>query len=145
MRIELQIKASFLLGIFLLMSFHQVIPHAHHEHVGEKNEIAHHPHQDGEEHQHEKQEKEQQGFLSYLLALHSHSSGTNEIPVLREHTENFAFEKIENEKLKLDKQFAVFDFFADQDFSKSKIYQPPRKYFNPYLSFLSLRGPPAIA
>lgn len=125
------------------MSFHQVIPHAHHEHEVEKKEIAHH-HQDGEEHQHhEKEENEQRGFLSYLLALHSHSSGTSEIPVLKEHTENFGFKKTEIKKANLQNQFAFFDF-SDQEFTNPEIYHPPRKYFNPYLSFLSLRGPPAL-
>lgn len=126
------------------MSFHQVIPHAHHEHSNEGKEVAHHHHGDEDHHHHEKKDKEQQGFLSYLLALHSHSSGTNEIPVLKELTENYSFKKNEIKKAKLDNQFAVFDFFDDQEYSKSDIYHPPRKYFNPYLAFLSLRGPPAL-
>ncbi|AVR44799.1 hypothetical protein C7S20_05685 [Christiangramia fulva] len=144
MRIKPQIKASFLLGIFLLMSFHQVIPHAHHDHISKEKQVAHHHHGDENHHHHKKQEKEQEGFLSYLLALHSHGSGTSEIPVLKEHSETFSFKKVENKKLNLEGQYAVFAFLSDEQYTSSEFYRPPRKYFNPYLSFLSLRGPPAL-
>lgn len=144
MRLKPQIKASFLLGIFLLISFHQVIPHAHHEHDQEKKEIAHHHQGDEDNHHHEKKEKKQEGFLSYLLALHSHTSSTNEIPVLKHHTENFSFKKTETKKECLQKHHVAFDFLSVREFTRSEIYHPPKKYFNPYLSFLSLRGPPVL-
>jgi ABC-type Zn2+ transport system substrate-binding protein/surface adhesin len=143
-RLKPQIKAYFLLGIFLLTSVHQIFPHAHHEHQEEKKEIAHHHHGDEDHHHHDKKEKEQEGFITYLLALHSHSGSTNEIPVLKDYSENYSFQKSENKKKVSENPFIGGEILIDQDSSISEIYYPPRKYFNPYLSFLSLRGPPAL-
>ncbi|MDT0646506.1 hypothetical protein RM545_07380 [Zunongwangia sp. F260] len=143
MRITPQIKSLFLLGIFMLMSFHQVIPHAHHEHQEEKKEIAHH--HSGEDHHHEKkQEKKQRGFLSYLLAIHSHTSTSNEIPVIKEYSEDLRGQKTEIKKNNSNKYYSDKWVLADQDSENPEIYQPPNEYFNPYLSLLSLRGPPEL-
>ncbi|MDT0642633.1 MAG: hypothetical protein ABGW97_01585 [Christiangramia sp.] len=144
MQIKNQIKALFLLSIFMLMSFHQVIPHAHHEHKEKKEEIAHH--HSGEDHHHQdKNEENNSGdFLSYLLAIHSHTSTSSEILVLKEHSENFRFQKTEIKK-KTDQEFYNVDWvLIDQESLKLKIYQSPNHYFNPYLSLLSLRGPPQL-
>ncbi|MAG86168.1 MAG: hypothetical protein CMP12_11480 [Zunongwangia sp.] len=143
MRVTPQIKALFLLGIFMLMSFHQVIPHAHHEHQEEKKEIAHR--HSGEDHHHEKERKNKQdGFLSYLLAIHSHSGTPNEIPVFKEYSENFRVQKTETKKNTSNKYYSENWVLADQDLKTFEIYQPPNEYFNPYLSLLSLRGPPEL-
>ncbi|WP_081912569.1 hypothetical protein [Salegentibacter sp. Hel_I_6] len=142
MQIKNHIKALFLLGVFMLMSFHQVIPHAHHAH-DEENEVAHH--HSGEDHHHEKKQKDEQGgFLSYLLAIHSHTSTSNEIPVLKEYSENFRFKKAESKKNILQVYLVTNWVLTDQDSENFIIYQPPNEYFNPYLSLLSLRGPPDL-
>ena len=143
MQIQNQIKALFLLGIFMLMSFHQVIPHAHHEHQEENNEVAHH--HSGEAHHHKKkQEDKQGGFLSYLLAIHSHTSASNEIPVIKEYTEDVRAQKTEAKKKTSNKNYLGNWILADQDSENFENYQPPNEYFNPYLSLLSLRGPPDL-
>lgn len=121
-----------------------MIPHAHHEHEAEKKEIAHHHHGDEGHHDHGKQEKKQESFLSYLLALHSHTGSTSEIPVFKDYTENYSFQKSENKKKNTQNHFMGNVILIDQDSSILEIYHPPGKYFNPYLSFLSLRGPPAL-
>ncbi|PRX39452.1 hypothetical protein [Salegentibacter salegens] len=144
MQIKNQIQALFLLGVFMLMSFHQVIPHAHHEHQEEK-EVAHH-HQSDEDHDHQdqKDENKSESFLSYLLANHSHTTTSNEILVLKEHSENFSFQKTEIKK-KNEKEFYNTGWvLIDLEAQKLKFYHPPHQYFNPYLSLLSLRGPPQL-
>ncbi|MCX2838262.1 hypothetical protein OQ279_08860 [Salinimicrobium sp. MT39] len=144
MRTKSQIKALFLLGIFILISFHQIIPHAHHAHGQEKKEVAHH-HHSGEDHHHEKKQEDKQGsFLSYLLAIHSHTSTSNEIPVIKEYSENVGLQKIEAKKKTSNKCYSDNFVLADQDSKSFEIYQPAEKYFDPYLSFLSLRGPPHL-
>jgi hypothetical protein len=143
-RINPQIKALFLLGIFMLMSFHQVIPHSHHEHQEEKKEIAHHHHSGKDHHHEEKKEKNDSGgFISYLLAIHSHTTTSNEIPVLKEQSENFRFQKTEAKKKTLQRYNAKW-VLPRQESLSFKIYYPPKSYFNPYLSLLSLRGPPRL-
>ncbi len=129
----------------MLMSFHQVIPHAHHEHQEEKKEVAHHHHSDEDHHhQDKKEENKSGGFFSYLLAIHTHTTTSNEIPVLNEHSENFRFQKTEIKK-KTEQDFYYADWMlTDQESLSFKIYPPPKHYFNPYLSFLSLRGPPQL-
>ena len=127
----------------MLMSFHQVIPHAHHEHQEENNEVAHHHF--GEAHHHEKKQDDKQGgFLSYLLAIHSHTSASNEIPVIKEYTEDGRLQKTEAKKKTSNKNYLGNWILADQDSETFEIYQPPNEYFNPYLSLLSLRGPPDL-
>jgi hypothetical protein len=143
-RTKSQIKALFLLGIFMLMSLHQIIPHAHHAHGQEKKEVAHH-HHSGEDHHHEKkQEDKQGGFLSYLLAIHSHTIALNEIPVIKEYSEDVRLQKTEAKKKASNKYYSENWVLADQDSESFEIYQPPNEYFNPYLSILSLRGPPDL-
>jgi len=142
-QIKNQIKALLLLGIFMLMSFHQVIPHAHHEHEQEKNEVAHQ--HSGEDHHHEKKKEDKRGgFLSYLLAIHSHTSTSNEIPVIKEYSEDVRVQKSENKKKASNKYYSESWVLTDQDSENFEIYQPPNEYFNPYLSLLSLRGPPDL-
>jgi hypothetical protein len=98
----------------MLMSFHQVIPHAHHEHQEENNEVAHH--HSGEAHHHKKkQEDKQGGFLSYLLAIHSHTSASNEIPVIKEYTEDVRAQKTEAKKKTSNKNYLGNWILADQD------------------------------
>jgi len=127
----------------MLMSFHQVIPHAHHEHEEEKNEVAHQ--HSGEDHHHEKNKEDKRGgFLSYLLAIHSHTSNPNEIPVIKEYSEDVRVQKSENKKKASKKYYSESWVLTDQDSEKPIIYQPPNDYFNPYLSLLSLRGPPEL-
>ncbi len=129
----------------MLMSFHQAMPHVHHEHQEEKKEVAHH-HHSGEDHHHQdkKEENKPEGFLSYLLAIHSHTTTSNEIPVLIEHSENFRFQKTEAKK-NTEQEYIHEDWvLTDQESVSSKNYHPPKKYFNPYLSILSLRGPPQL-
>ncbi|TDN83843.1 hypothetical protein DET49_12042 [Salegentibacter sp. 24] len=125
------------------MSFHQIIPHAHHEHQKESKKIAHQ--HSGEDHHHErKQEDKQNGFLSYLLAIHSHTGTSNEIPVIKESTEDFRVENKETKKNFLNKFYLENLVLADKDSKKSGIYQPPNEYFNSYLFLQSLRGPPEL-
>ncbi|CAL66095.1 secreted protein [Christiangramia forsetii KT0803] len=144
MQIKNQIKALFLLGIFMLMSFHQVIPHAHHEHQEEKKEIAHHHSGEDHHHQDKKEEGKSEGFLSFLFAMHSHTTTSNEIPVLKEHSENFRFQKTETKNKTEQKYYEEDWVLTDQESVNAINYQPPGKYFNPYLSLLSLRGPPQL-
>lgn len=141
-----QIKAFFLLGVFMLMSFHQAIPHAHHEHQEDKKEVVHH-HHSGEDHHHQdkKEENKSEGFLSYLLAFHSHTTTSNEIPVLKEHSENVRFQKTETKKKAENTLYSCSHWGVnDQESESSKNYQPPNNYFNPFLNLLSVRGPPQL-
>ncbi|WP_240096071.1 hypothetical protein [Christiangramia crocea] len=127
------------------MTFHQVIPHAHHEHQPEKREITHHHHFD-EHHHHEdqKEQKENHGFLSYLLAIHSHASSSNEIPLLKNQSENFSFKKIAAKKKFAQEYTSEVWVLTMQELANPEVYHPPKHYFKPYLTILSLRGPPQL-
>ncbi|MGY5849412.1 hypothetical protein [Salegentibacter sp. F14] len=140
-----KIKAYFFLGIFILMSFHQVVPHSHHEHHKENNEIAH-QHTSGTDHHHKNKSDQNRldGFWSYLLAIHSHSITFNEIPVLMEHSQDLRMQKTQSKKNTLKNYYADKRALAEKDSDNFEVYHPPKKYFNPYLSLLSLRGPPQL-
>ncbi|MBZ9731356.1 hypothetical protein LB467_16830 [Salegentibacter sp. JZCK2] len=138
---KLQIKAFVLLGLFSLMLLHQIIPHLHHEHQEtQDHDITEHTHT--QEHQDEKKSKNSKDLFSILLAMHSHGGSSSEVLVVKISTELITPKKVKAEK-------PILQVFLQQPvLSEDPLadlignYQPPPKYFNPYLSYLSLRGPP---
>ena len=142
MRRANKISAVFFLGLFSLMLLHQVLPHLHHQHEDSHSAIAH---SDGHHHHDNRQEKEEpiSGFFDFFIDVHSHSSFSSDILVVKRNT-------VEKQSI-VDKDVAKTSFDIPDVFligywqnSKPPIYHPPEKYFNPYLSFLNLRGPPSL-
>ena len=134
-------SALFFLGLFSIMLLHQVLPHLHHQHEDSHSAIAH----SDEHHHHNKQEKEEpiSGFFDFFTDVHAHSSFSSDILVVKRNT-------AEQQSI-VDKDVAESSFDIQNAFligywqnSKPPIYHPPEKYFNPYLSFLNLRGPPFL-
>ena len=127
------------------MTFHQVVPHAHHEHQQQKKEISDHHHSDDHHHHNDdKEEKNTYDFLSYLLSIHSHVSGSNEILILKNYSGNFSFKKAKAKKNSARKYTSGICVLTELESKGPEVYHPPRHYFDPYLSFLSLRGPPQL-
>jgi len=113
----------------------------HHEHqeAHDHGSTEHiHP-QDGQE---EKQSKNSQDLFSILLAMHSHGGSNSEVPVVKISIENITLKKVKTEKPVLQVFLQQPAISEDQLVYLIENYQPPPKYFNPYLSHLSLRGPP---
>lgn len=143
-----KISAFFFLGLFSLMMLHQAFPHLH-----EQNEDSHSHSKvthSGEHHHHEdnkKGSKENQNFdfgiIGFFMDMHVHATSSGDIVV----SERTVIEQRSN----VDKDIADNQF----DFQKlllpdirqndnPPIYHPPNRHFNPYLSYLDLRGPPAL-
>lgn len=140
-----KIAAVFFLGLFSLMMLHQAFPHLHHQHEDSHShsDIAH----TGEHHHHDessrKKEKSLYYFFGLFMDMHVHSTVSSDIVVLKRNT-------IELQTI-VDKDVvkSAFDiqrlYLIDKkQNNKPPIYKPPNKYFNPYLSYLDLRGPPSL-
>ncbi|HEY9184595.1 MAG TPA: hypothetical protein VIM94_04660 [Salegentibacter sp.] len=123
------------------MLLHQIIPHLHHDYA-ETHEHASLDH--NQDHDHEKDSETSQDLFSFLLGMHSHGGSNSEVPVVKISIEQVAPKKVNAEK-------QLFEFYSTQTalFEENLVdlfenYQPPSRYFNPYLSQLSLRGPPYL-
>lgn len=140
-----KIAAFFFLGLFSLMILHQAFPHLHHQHEDSHSHsnIAH----TGEHHHHDDNSQENEdsplGFFGFFMDLHVHSTVSSDIIVLKRNT-------VEQQTI-VDKDLAKSTFEIQELFlndyrqdCKPPIYDPPNKYFNPYLSYLDLRGPPSL-
>ena len=140
-----KITAFFFLGLFSLMLLHQVFPHLHHQHEDSHShsDIAH----TGEYHHHDNgsQEKEDSpyGFFDFFMDTHIHSTVSSDIVILKRNTvEQQTLVDDNAAKTSFDSQgFFLIDYWQN---SKTPVYHPPNKYFNPYLSSLNLRGPPSL-
>ncbi|MFD2835356.1 hypothetical protein [Christiangramia antarctica] len=122
---------------------HQVFPHLHHDHVKTNHEIAQTEHGHSHEHKHNKNHDEKDGFLSLLLATHTHLGNASEVLIVENAVSDY-HKKKEFSKA-LDKSYSLKSLFtAYPEPEKPLVYQPPQLYFNPNLSNLSLRGPPAL-
>lgn len=143
MQVKPQIKASILLGLFSLMLLHQMIPHLHHEHKEEHDHgVAEHAH--SHEHQHEKGPEDPKDFFSILLAMHSHGASSTEVPVVKETVQHIILKKVKAETSSPQVYLPKNAFPEGTVAERIRNYQPPPKYFDAYLSFLSLRGPPQL-
>ena len=139
-----KIAAFFFLGLFSLMMLHQVFPHLHHQHEDSHShsDIAHtgeHHHHDDDSHD----EESPYGFLGLFMDMHVHSTVSSDIVLLERKT-------IEQQTV-VEKDVAKSSFETQNIFlidyrhnSKSPVYHPPNKHFNPYLSSLDSRGPPSL-
>lgn len=138
-----QIKAFILLGIFSLMLLHHMIPHLHHE-SQEAHDHGSTEHTHSRDHQHEKHSTNSQDLFSVLLALHSHGGSHSEVPIVKISIEHITTKKVKSEKtiLKVFLQQPALSEIRLVDLIGN--YKPPPDYFHPYLSHLSLRGPPQI-
>ena len=147
------IRTLFFLGIFSMFLLHQAIPHLHHQH-----EVKHShktiAHNDSNSHQHDshqhdspkkessKKESSKKGILDLFLEIHMHTVVFNEILLTHENNVKLLDVK-KSESL-------AFSFnhyrlsINDDETEKIEVYHPPNNYFNPYLSFLYLRGPPSL-
>ncbi len=137
-----QIKALFFLGIFSMLLLHQVIPHLHHQHEDSHSHTTT-VHND-DHHHHDAPEKDgnsKKGFIDFFLEMHTHSMVINDnIVVLKETVTNQkVVKKYITNPISPNYSIVYIDY---GDVEKPLIYQPPNNYFNPYLTFLDLRGPP---
>lgn len=122
---------------------HQVLPHRHHQHDDEHshNAVAH---SDTHDHHHNVPEKESsnKGFLGLFLEMHVHSVASTEIVV----TQNSNINQLKVEKV-VKTPISTHHYSMSTHYDeagKSKVYHPPNKYFNSYLSALDTRGPPTL-
>lgn len=141
-----KITAFFFLGLFSLMMLHQVFPHLHHQHedLQSHSDIAHsdeHHHHDNDDTQNK--EDSTSSFLGFFMDSHVHSTVSSDVLVLKRNTVE--------QHTNIDKDLVKASFGIQQVFlignrqnSKPPIYHPPNNYFNPYLSYLDLRGPPTL-
>jgi hypothetical protein len=143
MQLAIQIKAFFFLGIFSMLLMHQVFPHLHHEQENTDHEIAQTDHGHSHEHDHDKDQDEKNGFFSFLFSTHTHLSNSSEVLIV-ENTVSDYHKKKEFFKALDKSNYLKSSFTINRVPEKSLVYQPPTFYFNPYLSHLSLRGPPAL-
>ncbi len=143
MQVKPQIKAFIFLGLFSLILLHQMIPHLHHQHQEtHSHSLTEHTH--SQEHHQEKKSKNSKNLFSILMSMHSHGGNNSEVPIVKISIEHVTPKKVkaENPVLKV--------FIPQPALSKDPFidlignYQPPPKYFNSYLSYLSLRGPPQL-
>ena len=142
-----RIKAIFVLSIFSMLIMHQAFPHLHHQHEDSHS----HSHSDvahsGEHHHHDNSSKEEKespyGFFGFFMDMHVHSSVSSDSVILKRNT-------VEQETV-VDKDIVKSTFHIqglsltdNRQKSDPPIYHPPNDYFNPYLSYLDLRGPPSL-
>ncbi len=140
-----KIAAFFFLGLFSLMTLHQAFPHLHHQHEDSHShsDIAHtdeHHHHDDSSHE---KEESPYGFFDFFLDMHVHSTVSNDIVVLRRNMveqQTIVDKKVAKSAFDIQQLFLV----VDKQNSKPPIYHTPNKHFNPYLSYLDLRGPPSL-
>lgn len=142
-----RIKAIFFLGIFSMLIMHQVFPHAHNQHEDSHShshsDIAH----SGEHHHHDdgSSEKEESpyGFFGFFMDMHVHSTVSSDIFILKRNI--LEQQTITNDKtVKPVQDHQGFRFIDNRQNRISPNYHPPNNYFNPYLSYLDLRGPPSL-
>lgn len=149
MQVKAQIKASILLGLFSLLLLHQTVPHSHHDHQ-EKSEhrvakSSHgHSHSHEHEHKHGQEREDSKGFFSILLAIHSHTGSSTEVPVVEEAIQHILLKKVKTESFSPQHFLPIYAFLEGMVAELNRNYQPPPKYFDSYLSLLSLRGPPQL-
>lgn len=136
-----QIKASILLGLFFLVLLHQIIPHLHHEHQEEHDhKVAEHTH--SHDHHHKKETKDLKDLFSILMAMHSHGGSSSEVPVVKNAIEQVNIKKVKIRNSTPEIFSLRLDNLEELAADLTPNYQPPSKYFDPYLSLPSLRGPP---
>lgn len=137
----------FFLNIFSMLMLHQALPHLHHQHEDSHSHshsnIAH----SGEHHHHDdnsnEKEESSNGFFGFFMDMHVHSTVSSDIIVLKRST-------VEQQTVTdWDLANNTFDtlrlHLIDNGQNESPpIYQPPNTYFNPYLSYPDLRGPPIL-
>jgi hypothetical protein len=138
-----KISAFFFLGLFSLIMLHQAFPHLHHQHEDSHSDVAH----SGEHHHHDdgsnKNEESPYGFFGFLMDMHVHSTVSSDIVVLKRSTveqQTVADTDIANNAFDTQRLFLI----DNGQNENPPIYHPPNKSFNPYLSCLDLRGPPAL-
>lgn len=142
-----KISAFFFLGLFSLIMLHQAFPHLHHQHEDAhshfRSDVAH----SGEHHHHDDGSKEKEespyGFFGFLMDMHVHSAVSGDIVVLKRTSveqQTVVYKDV------LDSTFDTLRLFLLYNGQKDSptIYHPPNRYFNPSLSNLDLRGPPAL-
>ncbi|WP_339841707.1 hypothetical protein [uncultured Maribacter sp.] len=138
-----KISAFFFLGLFSLMLLHQVFPHLHHQHEES------HSHTDiadsGEHHHNDNDAKEKEeipsGFFDFFMDVHTHSSFSSEIVVLKKNTiEQQTI--VDNDVAKTSLDIQKYFFIGYRQNSKPPTYQLSHSYLNRYLSSLVTRGPP---
>lgn len=138
------IKALFFLGIFSMLLLHQVLPHWHHQHEVEHSHSivahsdTHYHHQDLPENKNSKK-----GLLDLFLEAHIHTAVSNEILVTQHSNVKHLNVKKELKTTTPATHFNVSITYDEAE--KFRVYHPPNKYFNPYLSSLDTRGPPTLA
>ena len=138
------IKAFFFLGIFSMLLLHQIVPHWHNQHQEEHHhDVAHSHHHN--HHHHEKPQKEtpKKGFLDWFLEMHTHTSATTDVLVLKQTT----IKKITVEKEAVVKTVSTNTInivVKEANTTTKKWYQPPDKLQSTYLLYISLRGPPCL-
>ncbi|TLP71219.1 hypothetical protein [Maribacter sp. ACAM166] len=139
------IKALLFLSIFSMLILHQAFPHLHHQHQGphSHSDLAH----SGEHHHHDDGSKEKDeardGLFGLFMDMHLHSTVSSDIIILKRNTveqQTVAVKDVANKPCETQRPLLI-----DNGQNESPpIYHPPNKYFNPYLSYLDLRGPPAL-
>lgn len=140
-----KIAAFFFLGLFSLMMLHQAFPHLHHQHEDSHShsDIAH----PGEHHHHDDSSREKEkslyDFFVFFMDMHIHSTVSSDIVVLKRNTIEL-HTIVDKDVIKSAFDIQRLYLIDKRQNSKPPIYQPPNKYFNPYLSYLDLRGPPSL-
>lgn len=137
------IKALFFLGIFSILLVHQVVPHWHHQHdIEHSHKVV--ARSDNHSHHHDVPEKEnpKKGLLDLYLEMHVHSVVPNEILLTYESSVKLIKVKKDISKPFPDNQYSS-SLNCEEDVN-IRVYHPPDRYFNPYLSSLDSRGPPSL-
>src|SRR6056297_1389499 len=134
------IKAIFFLGLFSLMTLHQVFPHVHHQHEDSHShtDIAH----TAEHHHHDDSSQVEDfpyGLLGLFMDMHVHSPVSSDIVLLKRDTVE---QPTVIDKDVVKSSFETQDIFSIdyRQNSRPPVYHPPNKHFNPYLSSLDSRG-----
>lgn len=138
------IKAFFFLGIFSMLLLHQMLPHWHHEHEVEHthNAVAHSNTHSHHHHDVPETESPKKGFLDLFLEIHVHSIVSNEILLIYENSfKQRVVKKDIRTPVSVEYHYCSLNY---DEAEKIKVYHPPNRYFNPYLSSLDSRGPPSL-
>ncbi len=128
-----------------MLMLHQVLPHNHHQHERiDVVEASEHHHSHDHNHDHDKEENKESndhsGFLDFLLDSHSHTYHSTDFQVRNEIKAQIQVKQLSSFVLP---EFDLFSFAHHPE----KIKPVPRfttGYHHPYLSTLSLRGPPIL-
>ncbi|NER12467.1 hypothetical protein GWK08_03365 [Leptobacterium flavescens] len=151
-----------LLGAFLIMLFHNVVPHIHHLHSSSEvvsAETEHHHHCD-DDHYHSNQDHhhsdldhhhsdhqetgdtEQNTFLSFFSSHHSHTAHVHEQNVIVSNTVKRADKKIDTKTVIRDIGFSLAEIKID--FPDSGFDDQQQLYKKLHLNLNPLRGPPSL-